>query len=167
MTVKSKARSSFGLQHFDRKLSDFLKPIFSSSKKEFILINNIAKNWEDIVGKNYSKFCYPKSISFSKNGSGVKLVIAAHNASIGFLLENSSNLIIERIAVFHGFRSISQIVIKQEPKIIDVSAASQIKLLEEEENFLQKATSKINDENLANTIRELGKKIIANNKKNT
>ena len=113
-------KRSFGLQTIEEKMSHLLKPIFQGSKKEFILINNLVKNWAQIVGPKYAKFCAPKMVNFEKNKTGAKLTISVFNSSVGFFLENNSDIIIERIATLYGFKSINRIIIKQEPKNIEI-----------------------------------------------
>lgn len=149
----------YGLQSLDQKLSDLLKPLFQGSKKEFILINNLVKNWEDVIGKKYAVFCYPKSVNFGKEKASGKLTIGVYNSAVGFFLENNSELIIERIARFYGYKSISKIIIKQEPKNINAFKDNEIKISKEKEDFLQKKTAEISDENLAETLQKLGRKI--------
>jgi hypothetical protein len=46
------SKQFFGTQSIEQKLSHLLKPLFHGSKKEFILINNLVKNWEEIIAKN-------------------------------------------------------------------------------------------------------------------
>ena len=155
------SKKYFGLQPIEQKLSDLLKPIFSGSKKEFILINNLVKNWQEIVGKKYAEFSYPKSVSFNKDkSSAAKLVIAVHNSSVGFFLENNAEIILERIAGFYGFKSITKISIKQEPKNIAAKITVPAKLAAKEENFLAERISEINDHNLAETLQNLGREIL-------
>ena len=113
-------KRSFGLQTIEEKMSHLLKPIFQGSKKEFILINNLVKNWAQIVGPKYVKFCAPKMVNFEKNKSGAKLTISVYNSSVGFFLENNSDIIIERIATLYGFKSINKIIIKQEPRSVEI-----------------------------------------------
>ena len=151
---------SYGLQSIDQKLSDLLKPLFQGSKKEFILINNLVKNWEYVIGKKYAPFCYPKSVNFGKEKANGKLKIGVYNAAVGFFLENNSELIIERIARFYGFKSITKIIIKQEPKDVNVAKTIEIKLPEAEENYVQKSTSDILDLELAQTLQKLGREIL-------
>ncbi len=112
-------KRSFGLQTIEEKMSHLLRPIFQGSKKEFILINNLVKNWSQIVGPKYAKFCAPKIVNFEKNKSGAKLTISVFNSSVGFFLENNSDIIIERIATLYGFKSINKIIIKQEPRSVE------------------------------------------------
>jgi hypothetical protein len=123
------------------------------------LVNNLTKNWEEIIGKKYAKFCYAKSVVFSKDKTiGGKLTIAAHNASVGYFLQNSSELIIERIASFYGFKSITKIIIKQEPKDFDRKVEI-VELDVKGEEFLQETISGVEDEELAKTLQKLGRMI--------
>jgi hypothetical protein len=154
------SRESYGMQQIDQKLTHLLKPLFQGSKKEFIMINNLVKNWQEIIGKKYAEFCYPKTVQFSKDrASGAKLTIAVYNSAVGFFLENNSEIIIERIASFYGFKSISKIIIKQEPKDINSNKAREIKLPEAQEKNLQEKISEIEDKDLAETLQNLGRDV--------
>ncbi len=179
-------RKSYGLQTIDQKLTYLLRPIFHGSKKEFILLNNLVKNWPEIVGKRYAEFCYPKSASFAgwqknldtgwqknldtglqknsdvggrQNSGGGKLTIAAYNSGVGFFLETNSELIVERIASFYGFKSISKIIIKQEPQNPNIHQVSEPKLTQQCENFLQEKVLQIDDKDLAATLQKLGREV--------
>ncbi len=153
------SKTFYGPQSIDQQLSHLLKPIFQGSKKEFILVNNLTKNWSEIIGKKYEKFCYPKSIRFDKTEKTAKLTIAVHNTAVGFFLENNSEIILEKIASFYGFKSISKIIIKQEPKNIDSDKALEIKLPQAQENLLEEKISGIEDEELAKTLQKLGREV--------
>jgi hypothetical protein len=153
-------KTSFGLQLIDQKLADLLKPMFVGSKKNFILINNLTKNWSEIVGKKYEKLCYPQSVKFDKEGKSASLTIAVHNPAVGFFLDNNSEIITERIAVLYGFKSINKIIIKQDPKNISSDNINEIKLSKDQEENLKRRTSEISDENLAEVLRKLGKEIV-------
>lgn len=154
-------RTSFGLQSIDQKLTNLLKPIFSGSKKKFILVNNLAKNWSEIIGKKYAELCYPKSVSFGKEvSSNGKLTIAVHNPAVGFFLESNSELILERIAAFYGFKSIGKIIIKQEPKELNAKPLTKIHLPPEKEKILQEIIKNIDDQSLAETLQKLGREVL-------
>lgn len=153
------SRKSFGMQSIDSKLTNLLSPLFSGSKKEFIIINNLVKNWEEIIGAKYAKLCYAKSVSFDKTQKSAKLTIAVYNAAVGFFLENSSEIILERIATFYGYRAISKIIIRQEPKIIASDEAIEFKLPQDQEKFLEEKISQIENKELAATLQKLGREI--------
>ncbi|MBU6141130.1 MAG: DUF721 domain-containing protein [Proteobacteria bacterium] len=153
-------RTSFGLQPLEQKLADLLKPMFVGSKKEFILINNLTKNWSEIIGKKYEKLCYPQSVKFAKIEKNATLTIGVYNPSVGFFLESNSESIVERIAVLYGFKSITKIIIKQDPKNIASDKATEIKLSQAQEKNLNEKTAKVADENLVEVLRKLGREIL-------
>lgn len=157
---KKRENVYFGMQSIDKNLDRILRPIFQGSKKEFILINNLSKNWQDIIGIKYKKFCYPKSVTFNKKTSNFKLTIAVFNPSIGFFIEQNSEIILDRISSFYGFKSIEKIIIKQEPKNIKDLQHLEINLPQEKENFLQKNLENIKNQDLAETLKILGKMIM-------
>jgi hypothetical protein len=166
------AEIKYGLQPIDAKLTRLLKPIFFGSKKEFLIINNLVKNWENIVGKKYARLCYPKSIVFNKvikhnnneqkstyfNKKQAKLTIAVYNSSIGFLLENTSEFLIERIATLCGYKVIDKIIIKQEQKFVEEKEEKILSLKDEEK--IKSKLKNIADQDLFEVLKKLGKDII-------
>lgn len=146
---------SFGLQSIDEKMAQLLKPLFandlSAKKKEFLLINNLVKNWDEVMGKKYTKFCYPKSISLNKSGGGGKLTIAVYNPSIGFLIESDIELILEKIARISGFKTINRIILKQEPKLIQ-SHLTIPNLPESKRDFVDSKLDGIDDKELRGVL---------------
>lgn len=140
-------------------ISDLLNPIFKNHKKDFLIINNLTKNWEDIIGKKYANFCQPKSVKISSNQKLKNLIITSYNSAIGFFLENNSELIINRIANLYGFKVIDKVTIKQEPREIKQDKKQTVKLEKLQEEFLQKITSNC-EEDLAKTLINLGREII-------
>jgi len=152
-------KRSFGLQTIEEKMSHLLKPIFQGSKKEFILINNLVKNWAQIVGPKYAKFCAPKMVNFEKNKSGAKLTISVYNSSVGFFLENNSDIIIERIATLYGFKSINRIIIKQEPKNIEIEPLDKKIIDKNIEKMVDSTLENIENKELEATLKKLAEDI--------
>jgi hypothetical protein len=174
----------FGPLAIDRSISKLLKPIFSGSKKEFTIINNLAKNWSEIVGKNYAKFCYPKSVAFNKNSNSAKdskdninnkpsfnsqnkakLTIAVSNSAVAFFLESSNELITERIAQLYGYKAIEKIIIKQEPKNQHFEQGTlkqrpMSDLTIESQKRLNQVTKMVKDKELAEILTKLGQEIL-------
>lgn len=156
------SRNTYGFKSVDETMSHLLKPLFNHDKKKFIIINNLVKNWTQIVGKKFDKYCFPKAVIFEKNSKSIKLTIAVYNSAVGFFLENNSELIIERIASLYGFKSVSKIIIKQEPKQIKIKDNSEIKLSEYKENIIKKFTDNFDDKDLKAVIEKLGKEVFKN-----
>ncbi len=156
---------SYGLQSIDQKISNLLKPIFAGSKKEFVIINNLVKNWHEIIGKKYADFCYPKSINFDKSQKSAKLTIAVYNSSVGFYLENSSEFLLEKIATLYGYKAITKIIIKQEPKQLNNKIREEIKLPKEQQEKLNAQIKDVTDPDLANILEKLGRDILGHKNK--
>lgn len=160
-------RKYFGMQTVDQKVSNLLTRLFKGSKKEFVLISNLVKNWEEIIGSKFYKFCYPKSVRFervteekyerSRNPYGGILTIAVYNAAVGTQLGWLQESIIERIACLYGHKSIRKIIIKQEPQLVQTTRS--IIISKEDEFFLQEKLTKIENKELADTLFNLGKEI--------
>lgn len=148
-----------GLQTIDEKISHLLKPIFQNNKKHFLVINNLTKNWADIVGAKNSSNCHPQSLNFDREGKNGKLTISAYNSAIAFFLQSNSDLIIERIAKIYGFKGVSKIIIKQEPRNADNVEEKPIKLDKKSEEFLEEKIAGVEDKELAETLRKLGREI--------
>ena len=154
-------RSTYA-RSIEENLNLVLQPLFSGSKKEFILINNLVKNWSQIIGKKYAKFCTPKMVSFSKDHKTAKLTIIAYNSAIAFFIENNCELILETIASLYGFKTINKIIIKQQPQIIKNIDEENIILPELKEKYLQEKLSSFSDADLASSLANLGRHIIKN-----
>lgn len=161
------SRTSFGPQLLDSKITNLLKPLFQGSKKEFLIIHNLVKNWEEIVGKKYAKICYPKSINFTKSlqatklPSQAKLTIVVYNSAAGFFLENNSEYLIEKIAALYGFKAIHKIIIKQEPKQLESIHNEEIKLSPQNETLLQLQIKDVANQDLADSLARLGRDIFS------
>ncbi|MBU6338613.1 MAG: DUF721 domain-containing protein [Rickettsiales bacterium] len=153
-------RKSYGMQTVEQKLSNLLSSNkFTGNKKEFIIINNLIKNWEEIIGKKYAPFCYPKSITSDKSEKNLKLTIAAHNSSIGFQLESNSEFLLEKITKLYGYKVISKIIIKQEPKQVKSNSEIEIKLSKEEQEKIDSQLKNVENQELAEVLSLLGKDI--------
>ncbi len=70
--------------------------------------SSIINNWSELVGKETSKICYPKSIKTNKElKNGVLLLNVIHGNQID--VEYSKKNIIEKINSFFGYEFIKQI----------------------------------------------------------
>lgn len=153
-----------GMQHIDNKITDLLKPVFKNDKRKFIAINNLFKNWNSIIGNKYHNYCSPKSIK--SEGKNNTLFIYAHNSSIGFIIENNSEIIIEKIASLYGYKPINKIKVIISPKNIKINEASRNKLTQEINNeLITNNLSYINDLELAETLAKLWHAIKSSDKK--
>ncbi len=156
----------FGNAHIEDSITNLLKPLYKKDKKNFIIINNLIKNWEKIVGKRFVKFCQAKTISFdkfSKDGQKkqAKLTIAAFNSATGFFLKNNSDIIIDRISQLYGYQAISKIIIKQEPKEIITKNKEEPKLNQKQQKTLESQIKNVKNQDLKLILSKLGADIMS------
>jgi hypothetical protein len=106
------------MKKLEHTIHFLLKNKINHNKQEFFIIHQLSKNWQQIVGKEYHKYCHPESINLNFQQHEIKLVIVAYNSAMAFFLEHNTNLILERIAILYGFKAVGKIIIKQEPRNI-------------------------------------------------
>ena len=161
------SRRGYGVSHIENSIINLLKPLHKKDKKNFLIIGNIIKNWERVVGKKYSGLCYPKSISFDKVGKDskrAKLIINVYNPAVGFFLQNNSDLILDRIAQLYGYKAIHKITIKQEAK--EISAEEEApKLTEKQASGLSGQLENVKNSDLHDVLSRLGAHIISSDSK--
>jgi hypothetical protein len=160
-----------GFLPLEKNISQILKPIFIKGKKtkfflakdNFLVINNLNKNWQKVIGEKCWQFCSPKKIKFEKNkkADGV-LTIAANSSAIAFYLEASTNQIIENIASYYGYKIISDIRIIQEPRILGENKSIEIykNISQESQDLIANSTLEIKDLELKEILQKLGKSIL-------
>ena len=157
----------YGTNHIENSIINLLKPLHKKDKKNFLIIGNIIKNWEKVVGRKYANFCAAKSISFDKNSNSkkAKLTIAVFNPAVGFFLQNNSELILDRISQLYGYRAISKITIKQETKEVDVNKNKEPVLTKKQTSELATQIKDVKDSDLQDILSRLGADIISGDKK--
>ncbi len=158
-------KNRFGVSHIESSITNLLKPLHQKDKKNFLIISNLIKNWEKVVGKKYANLCAAKSVSVDKKGANSKkskLVINVYNPAVGFFLQNNSELILDRIAQLYGYRAIHKIIIKQEAKEIDLNKKKEVKLTEKQEKELQNQIKDVSNSGLQDILQKLGKDVLGN-----
>jgi len=152
-----------GFLPLEKNISQILKPIFVKGRKNkdsFLVINNLNKNWQKIIGEKCWQFCAPKKIKFEKNkkADGV-LAISANNSAIAFYLEAGTNQIIENIASYYGYKIISDIRIIQEPKVLVEEKLAEINknISQKSKDLITNSTLEIKDQELREILQKLGK----------
>ncbi len=145
-----------GFLPLEMQISKITKPLSKNKQDHFATLHNIVKNWSDIVGKKYAIYCYPKKITANQFQKST-LFICAHNSAAAFALDANKNYIIEKIACYFGYKIINNIRITQELQEIKTQIKEEIILKSEDKEYINKITREIEDEQLKNTLRELGK----------
>ncbi|MFT7086857.1 MAG: hypothetical protein ACJAZX_000277 [Rickettsiales bacterium] len=167
--MKKNNSHGYGFKPLDKNISHILKPIFTKKKDHYLVLNNLTKNWQKIIGEKCWQFCFPKKITFEKNKkSNAILTISAGNSSIGFYLESSSNQIVENIAIYFGYKIVKEIRIVQEPLNIKEEEVKIITPLSaEKQNLINKSTNFIKDEGLRSVLQKIGESIISHQDKDS
>ena len=157
----------YGINHIENSITNLLKPLHKKDKKNFLIIGNIIKNWEKVVGKKYANLCAAKSIAFDKNSNSkkAKLIINVYNPAVGFFLQNNSDLILDRIAQLYGYRAVHKITIKQEAKEIDIAKNQEPILTEKQTEILKNQIKDVRNTDLQDILSRLGADIISGDKK--
>lgn len=149
-----------GFKKLEDNVSKIIKPISKKKKDNFIILNNLAKNWENIVGAKYAAFCFPKKLSFNPQNQGT-LFISAFNSSAAFALDSNQNYMLEKIASHFGYKIISAIKISQELReVVIKEKAKKLTLKAEDEEFIKETTKNIKDETLRHILQKLGESIL-------
>lgn len=150
-----------GFQTLDHKISKIIKPISKKKKDNFVILNSLTKNWREIVGEKYYRYCYPQKVQFNTNKKTV-LFVGCYNAAVAFALEGQQNYILEKIAVYFGYKIIANIKISQDLREIEVQKSKIEPIVDEKsQEIIEENIKEIADKDLQETLRKLGKHIFA------
>jgi len=121
--------------------------------------SSIINNWTELVGKNTSKMCYPKSIKTNKElKDGMLTLNVSHGNQLD--VEYSKKDIIDKINSFFGYKFIKQIKIVLIDEKISIKNKGSLSTLKNQK--FDKKIDEIENLNLKkklnNLIEEFGKK---------
>merc|ERR1712032_308051 len=99
------------MQHIKRTASSIAKQIFETKGKIFA---ELMSEWDVIIGINFAHKCYPKKICSVVDGENKIniLYISCDDVVTSFEIEYKKETILERIAVYFGFKIVHQIKTK-------------------------------------------------------
>lgn len=158
-TQNTKKKRYQGLNNIGYALNQVIKPF---SKRNLTLIVPIIKNWENIIGKKYSKFCEPEKIRFKKGEKGNgELYISVFNPAIALYLDSNELYICEKIASYFGYKIVSKIRLIQRPKLVkNINTRQSLQNKKVSEKILNKVetvTAEIENPILKKALEDLGK----------
>ena len=138
-----------GLRPMSKSLPRGLKTILKKGGYNYASIIN---NWSDLVGKQISNVCYPKSL---KTGRGLKDGILFLNVFHGdqIEVEYSKKDIMDKINVFFGYifiKEIRLVLIKEK-----ITKKIKYNFSKEEKSKFQRTVDKINNANLKKNLTDL------------
>jgi len=123
----------------------------------------LNKNWSNILGEKYYKYCKPKKVFFKKNqkNNGI-LYLEVYNPVLSMYIDSNKKFILDKINMLFGYKAIGDIKIKQVPKIIEEYCKKKVaKVIDkkEEEELLGKVNQSM-DERLREELEELGRGLL-------
>lgn len=128
----------------------------------------INRNWMDIIGEQYYKYCKPERVYFRKNqkGNGI-LYVVVYSPVLSMYIDSNKRFILDKVNRFFGYQAVADIKIKQTPKIVEEyckkKVAKNIKK-NEKERLLSNLKDDM-DEELKSSLKELGENILKYNEK--
>lgn len=100
---------------FPRTLSECVRPLTAPVLKKHGVEARLLTGWEQIVGRELARITSPGKLKFpAKERSGGMLtlhVVSAHLLEVQYAIP----LLLEKLAVFYGYRAISRIQLQQMP----------------------------------------------------
>jgi hypothetical protein len=84
-------------------------------KRESEILREMIVGWHKIVGTEFAEDTYPSRIySIKEKGEQINiLVIKVTNSSVSTMISYKSEMLIEKIAIYFGYKAITRINIKK------------------------------------------------------
>ncbi|AIF81264.1 hypothetical protein I862_03520 [endosymbiont of Acanthamoeba sp. UWC8] len=101
-----------------KKLINIIEEVTKPICKQYGFINfKITANWQQIVGVRIAQICSPVVVKFQgeENINGI-LTIGVENPGFGLEIQANSNIIVEKIATYFGYRAVDKIKLQIIPK---------------------------------------------------
>lgn len=113
-------RKKRGLISFKYSAKQILNPILKNPK--YVIIYEIIRNWENIIGIKYKDYCILEKITMLNDKKQANIIIKSYNSSTSFFLNNNSQYIIDKINSIFGYQIISKFLIKEVPTLIKIES---------------------------------------------
>ena len=160
--IDNQYKSRFKLSPLSNSLDFVTSPIF---KTRGFAQNKILTEWSLIVGVELANYSSPKKLTFAKNNKyGAMLHVEVYNSGKAMEFSYNSSIIIEKIAMYFGYKAVSQIKIIQKPSN-ELAKETQKPLIEIKHHYneatLQNLICDIDDDNLKECLVQFGLNIQA------
>lgn len=109
-------RNRQGLISFKSSAKKILKPVLKNPK--YIIMYEIIRNWEDLIGKKYKDYCKLEKINLSRDEKQANILVKSYNSSASFFLNNNFQYIIEKINSIFGYQVVAKFMIKEIPTLV-------------------------------------------------
>lgn len=136
------------------EVEQLVKPVF---KAQGFAEHRILTQWDKIVGADLAAGSVPKKLTFPKgqreNGT---LHVTVASGARALELQHMQPMILERIAMFFGYRAISRVVFLQDATLNPAPKRRRKVAQQQADAGLQDLVSACNDEELKNSLLLLG-----------
>ena len=134
-------------------IQNLLQPILKNYSSSLLIIK---RNWDKIISQKYKDYCIATKTTFKKDTHNQgSLYITCFNNVASFYIEKNKLFIIEKINVLFGYNVISDLKIKQEPKIIKKNTKQNI-ITDNDKSIINNKLQKVKNQNLQESLKELG-----------
>ena len=123
---------------------------------------DLFQNWQNIVGEDLAPHSLPERIDPKKNDEGIAtLVICVSSGAFALEFQHKSQIIIEKINTFFGYKAIDKLKIVQNTALgdnqnINIADIEKKKLVtKDEQNYINSITKEIEDETLKQKLQSL------------
>jgi hypothetical protein len=145
-------------------LSKLTKPLF---KKRGFTEFKIIQDWDNIIGPEFAAYTNPVKIAFNdKNRKEGTLYIEVYNNALATKLFYLEPMIIEKIAVYFGYKAVTKLKINYKPlKFASVNSESNVvkEISSHKTESLLELIKEIDDPELKDVLFSFGKSIIRKN----
>ena len=156
---KKPYRGSKSLSH---ALDIVTKPVFL---KRGFAENRIITDWAKIVGDHISSCSLPRKLTFAKDKkSNGTLYVEVSNSGFSAQMVYIEPMILEKIACYFGYKAVSKIKIIQNPQntaqVENPKLSAKKEISDKASIKLEKSLENIEDEELKESLRSLGRNIL-------
>ena len=138
-----------GLRPFGKTLPHGLKNIL---KKNGYNYSEIINKWQNLVGSELSKCCYPKSIKMNRGNSNGTLIIFVKRGN-ELTVEYSRNNIINKINSYFGYKLIGEIKLKTSNS--EIKKKNNKNMLKSFSKSFENKINRIKNDNIRNSLSKL------------
>lgn len=114
-TTKKTKKSTRKFRLFPRTLGEALRPAIQPTLKKRGVEATMIEQWSSIVGPALAEQCTPGKCTFKKDTQNGGVLIIHTSSAYALELQYSAPLILEKLAIYYGYRAVDRIKIEQRP----------------------------------------------------
>lgn len=164
------ARNAIGLTSIAKTVNPLLQQLLGDNG---MILLELLEAWNQIIGEETASYCLPQKISFNKNErSGGCLHLSVLAGAFAMEIQQRQQQIIEKVNSFFGYPAISKLKICQtgntEKFLINKKSTDKVKkkvVTSEEESYITELIKDIEDEDLRQSLAEIGRAVFSDKRR--